>query len=461
MKISLKNKRKKTEDPLNDSFDKIDNDSNIERQKRLHSEDIQDIVTTMPIKLSYLLGIFVIIVLIILAALGYFVKYPEIISGKAVITTENAAVKVMMPSTGILKLKTKQGDRINKNGILGFLENSSLGENVIQLKQIVEKIHLTEALSNKAMKDILLPDNLSLGELEPYYNNFKNTFSSYMLFIDNNAYMQQINATLKLINGYKLILGQKENLQAINQKNLNIVHNAFKRDSLLFNKAVISRAEYESSQGMLLKSVESHERITAEILDAQVQISTLEKNLGQLKIEYQDKDNNIRNELVSSYNELIGQLYVWEKKYVLRSPVNGTVEFLDFIKNDQFLQTGSPVFNILPLSKPVRAETYVSSNGAGKIKKGQQVLVKLEDYPYDEYGFIEGEVEKVSQSTTSLSEEGNMTLVTVLFKNFKTNYGSTLQFKAGMEGTAEIITEDKRLIERVFERLNRVLRNRG
>lgn len=96
--------------------------------------------------------------------------------------------------------------------------------------------------------------------------------------------------------------------------------------------------------------------------------------------------------------------------------------------------------------------------GSGKVEVGQKVIVKMSDYPYMEYGYIEGKVENISMVSTPINYGNGTTmesyLVSLVFpEGLKTNYGLQLDFRFETKGIAEIITKDRRLIERFFDNL--------
>ena len=78
-------------------------------------------------------------------------------------------------------------------------------------------------------------------------------------------------------------------------------------------------------------------------------------------------------------------------------------------------------------------------------------LLKLDSYPFEEYGVLEGEVTKLSKvpyrdsvflslvQLDSIAPQRNILLTT------------------GMQGTAEIITEDASLLQRLLRNINKVL----
>ena len=99
------------------------------------------------------------------------------------------------------------------------------------------------------------------------------------------------------------------------------------------------------------------------------------------------------------------------------------------------------------------ARCLVPLYGSGKVKKGQTVNIKLEGFPYQEFGMLIGKVENIS-----LTPRNNFYHVEVSLTNgLTTSYNKKLEFKNEMSGVAEIITEDLRVIERLFHQLRSVV----
>jgi len=86
---------------------------------------------------------------------------------------------------------------------------------------------------------------------------------------------------------------------------------------------------------------------------------------------------------------------------------------------------------------------------SGKVKVGQEVKIKFDGYPFNEFGAVEGKIESIS-----MIARDNLYLINVSLPNgLKTTYNKTLEFKQEMQGIADIITEDMRLIERIFNQI--------
>lgn len=132
-----------------------------------------------------------------------------------------------------------------------------------------------------------------------------------------------------------------------------------------------------------------------------------------------------------------------------------------FLKHHgQFIQAGQPVFTVISKDNEPYGQAVLPTLGAGKVKLGQEVIVKIRQLPYMEYGSVKGKVEAISlTASTEKTVQGDVEsyLVTVKFdKGLTTNYGKTLAFKQESSGTAEIITKDRRFIERFFDNLKYV-----
>jgi hypothetical protein len=83
---------------------------------------------------------------------------------------------------------------------------------------------------------------------------------------------------------------------------------------------------------------------------------------------------------------------------------------------------------------------------SGKVKPGQKVNIKLSGYPYLEYGMVRGVIK-----SKSLVPSGDAYIIEIdLPDGLTTLYGMKLDFTQNMQGTAEIITEDIRLLQKII-----------
>lgn len=93
---------------------------------------------------------------------------------------------------------------------------------------------------------------------------------------------------------------------------------------------------------------------------------------------------------------------------------------------------------------------------AGKVKLGLITNIRIDAFPYQQYGILKGEVSNIAL----VPQKEDYQLDIKLQNGMNTSYGKTLNFRQEMQGSANIITEDRRVIERVLDRFRDLLRNR-
>jgi hypothetical protein len=122
------------------------------------------------------------------------------------------------------------------------------------------------------------------------------------------------------------------------------------------------------------------------------------------------------------------------------------------------VKAGEVVATVVPDGETaVTGRMYIPSTGFGKVATGQTVNVKLNGYPYMEYGILKGEI--LSVSAVPDAEKGYVADVRFP-KNLVTSYGKELSMIQQMDGQAEIITGDKRLIARFFDPIKALFKAR-
>lgn len=93
----------------------------------------------------------------------------------------------------------------------------------------------------------------------------------------------------------------------------------------------------------------------------------------------------------------------------------------------------------------------IQRKGAGKVLVKQQVNIRIDEYPYQEFGILNGQIEKVSNST----EEDYYEIKISLPKQLMTSHGLVIASDKNLEGKAEIITNNVTLMDRFFAGLKK------
>ena len=157
----------------------------------------------------------------------------------------------------------------------------------------------------------------------------------------------------------------------------------------------------------------------------------------------------------SSLFTLKSKIEEWIQRYIIVSPEKGRVEFISFLQENQLLNAGQELFFIQPPETNYYAEMKAGQAGFGKIKNGQKVLLKLDGYPSPEFGYIEGNVAYISNFP---NEKDSFIAKVNLPNGLMTNYKRSIYFRNNLSASAEVITDDRRLIDRLFSQVEKIVR---
>ena len=213
----------------------------------------------------------------------------------------------------------------------------------------------------------------------------------------------------------------------------------------------------------------SQQRILKQMKTTQIQNAIRIEQLMAQKTKLQrDNQNNesVKLRTLQQQCEMLkGEIQRWKQQYLIFAPVAGELVFQSHIEEKMAIKAGMPLFTILPAENKHLVFGYCEMPviGAGKIVKGNTAHIYLDEWPYREYGMIEAQVEKISSIAQKTEDGYHYNARLVLPQGNKdsipTTYNKTIPFHQSMTGKASIITEDKSILERIFEQFLNLVKN--
>lgn len=424
-----------------------------------HSSEVQDILGKVPpsiLKISLTILIFIVTIILI----GSIVfRYPDKVSGFIKISSSTPTQVVVAQTAGYIdELVPLKGEKIQAGQIIASIQNSINTQEAMLLKRLVIDLD-TAIFMDTITPELLLkclafhPQNI--GGLSDAYNRWITEVQRFLVFLEQDYYRNRINLQKDLL----VLQSRKRNgvqrQEQMTKDKYLIARTQFQRDSILYVKGILSEEEYEMGklrynqvQSSAVDISQSIVSIEQGVIESKISLKILEKS-------YSDEELQHHQQLASCTLDLLEAISKWEKSYLLLSPIDGTLRYWGNRYNHQYVQIGEPLFSIEPLQRlaPIGAMT-VAPNKAGEIVAGQRVLIRLSNYPEEKFGFITGEVASIS---TIPDKEGNYRVEIHLPKNLTTSYGKNLPLEIELQGTAEIITTNYRLIERFIMPIRKVI----
>lgn len=427
----------------------------------LRSDEVQEIMGTPPRWIVRWGITIILLVVIILLAGSYFYKYPDLITARVVIVSENPPVSVVARSDGKLdKIFVTDKQKVEANTLLGIIENPANYEDAYELIEFLDSVqHYFD--QPELFSTLLFDKEYSLGQNHSYYSTLVSQLREYQTSVSFNTFEQRIKSLEKQVSDYANYYEKlRQQISVLNQDYI-LASSQFHRDSVLHTRKVMSDVDYEKSQAAMLKQKYAYQNAMTELASTQITMNQLKQQIQEQKVSKSETENNLLAALKEKYDNLVNQLKAWEQAFVLKTPIAGQVTFTNFWSVNQFVSAGNVVFNVVPENEQkIIGKATVPIAGAGKVEVGQRVNIKLDNYPYMEYGLLEGRITNISMVPVSNEKGGYYTAEIELINNLTTNYKKELPFNQEMQGNAEIITKDRRLIERLVEPLVSIFREK-
>lgn len=419
-------------------------------KSELHSEEIQELMGFIPAAIVRwgLTALFIILGGIIIGS--FFFKSPQIITAPMVLTTENPPVQLLSKSTGnIDQLFVVNEQLIEAGKVIALINNPTNYNHYLLLKERLDVSFQITNWDNQVLK-FDLPEELTLGEIQTSYAAYLKNRNNLKQYLTQNFIPQKIvllkKQILKQNEYYTTQLRQKE----FQFKDLNLGEKAFIRDSTLFQKQAISESEYEQAKQLFILKKSAFVGFEASLKNTESSILQMEENIVELQMQYEKDLAQYHLALDEAKLNLENMIHQWEEKYLVTSPVKGKITFTSVWSKNQEVKTGELIGTVIPqgdLSIIVKA--IIPTTGFGKVEVGQHVNIKLAGFPYMEFGVLKGRIRSVSL----VPEEKGYVAEIELTSGMTSSYRENLKFIHQMDGTAEIITKDSRLIYRFINPL--------
>lgn len=419
----------------------------------LRSEEVQDILTKVPNWMIRWGSTLFFSLIVLLLGLSWIIRYPDIITSEALITTQIPPQKAYAKITGKFNaILVIDNELVNVNQPLAILENTADYRDVYSLKSIIDTIQVNSKSFHFPIDSLPV---FFLGIIDSQYALFENSYMQYQLNKRLKPFTNEALANDYSISELNWRLRSLQSQKEINKTELEFKGKDLQRHKSLFNKGIVSAQDYENKQLEYAQAERNYKNFESSISQIREGISNAEKTSKGTEINRVKEEITLLKNVIQSFNQLKKSIKDWEYQYVLKSNIKGSVSFLNYWNTNQTVNQGDLVFTIIPSENSAFiAKLKTPARNSGKIKVGQVVNIKLENYPDTEFGMLKGTVKNISLVP---GKDGLYFVDVELPKKLITSYNKTIDFKQEMSGSAEIITEDLRLIERFFYQFRKAL----
>ena len=414
----------------------------------IHSEDLQEIISKPP---SWLLkrGItFIVLTIFMLFGLTFFIRYPEVVPVSMKFNTSSAPKVLTGKVTGnLVKILVKDGTAGDKNTDIAYLESVADHHQVLHLLDKMKQVR-SSTIELADLKDIVTPTELELGEVQNSYQNFYLAYLNYVAINKEGIYQKRknfIQNEVKYINEQNQRIQQSFDLQ---KRELALAEEEYAKYQILAEKKVISQLELQQKEALLLAKRQSIPQTENTIIGNQSSRLSKDKEMSEINNQMFEEEKKF----YQSLNTFISDAENWKKQYVISSPAKGTLIYGDFLQENQLIKMGEELFYVNANKDDYYGEIMIPQSKSSKVKVGQEVLIKVQSYPYQEYGYLRGRIDYISDIPI---RDSVFFSKVILNRNEK---DSVIKLKPGILADADIITENQSIIKRIWLNLTKSLK---
>ncbi|RZK04200.1 MAG: HlyD family efflux transporter periplasmic adaptor subunit [Flavobacterium sp.] len=338
---------------------------------------------------------------------------------------------------------TNNNSLIKEGDVIALIESTAKHDEVLTLSnQLDTAITLMRKGHDSNVARIFNQNFQNLGEMQPLYESFSMKLQVFVDYKNNNFFKNKIRALNSDVAYQDSLRRTLLRRQELLLKDFKLAEEKFQIHKQLLDRGVISKAEFRSQNSEYLSKQSIIPEMDASLLSNSNYQREKAEEIATLRHE-ESQQSLIFYQVLQSLKSAVDE---WKKAYVIVSPISGITYINGKIQENQYLKEGSIIGYINPKEGVEYIELNLSQTNLGKVVIGLDVQLRIDAFPYQEYGFLEGNINYVSNIATDSGF-----IATVKLKNgLKTSNNVALPYKVGLSGQAIVITKNMRLLERIY-----------
>lgn len=419
----------------------------------LPGDAIQEIVAYAPTSLMRWGVTALAITVVILLLFSWLVSYPELVRGRFTVTTRTPPSRLVTQIAGDVELiRRQEGEHVRSGEPLIVFRNATPYENVTKL------VTSLDAMDRALQSGAEVPEadaSLPMGSLQDAYAQFLQSLSDFRELRPGTRYFDEKRVVVAEQLETQIRLGATlEKQQALLAEDLELARRDLARRQHLRQEGLLSATDVETAEKTSLQQREAVENGLAAINRNRIEIAGYRSAALELDRQTSEARRKGYLDLRKAIQALRSSITSWENLYVVKAPHDGTVSYFRELNPNQHIAAFEPVVAVLPDSTGFVARVRIDQRSAGKVQEGQRVILRFDSYPDREFGTVLGRVASISRLGMTDDKDQMIYLLDIdLPEGLRTTYRMKLNFRQELRGDADIVTAERRLLQRLFDQL--------
>lgn len=389
----------------------------------------------------------------IVLGLSYIIHFPNVIETKITLTTAYPPIRVLASETGrISDFLVTTNQQVEQGQLVAVMENTAKWQDVCRLESW---------LRDYAGQQDTLPTEMKLGDLQPLWSVFSQHWKENRYLNTNGHTVARVTALKGQIEQLERINTNLSRQKVIQKEEFELSTKEQERQRQLLVQGVISAVEAEKTQTTWLQQKRQIVSSEAAVLQNQMQIKQMQNQIAELNLSHSDNENTQVLTLAEDTQRLLSAIQAWKQRFMIFAPISGHISLDKIWSAAQNIMAQEEIMAVVPEVQAsafnmVLGKANIVGSGIGKVKPGDKVIVRLDAYSTQQYGVLEGTVSTIAALPQA---EAGYAVDIALPTPLQTNNNKIIPFRQEMAGNARIITEDRRVIERIFDQIGDLLSN--
>ena len=368
-----------------------------------------------------------------------FARIDETVQATGKLEPKGTTKDVKAPMGGVIQsILVKDGEVVHAGQVLLEMDTTAAQAKLVALKSVRERV----------LADV----QLSRGQLGLHINRKQlSANQAGKLAALQSEYVSRVEAARSGV------AQAKSNLDAT-QNQLNA-----KRDALRIREQILRDITPLAAQGAMARSQFLKEK--QEVILLRGEVRSLADNLTRSRDALQEAKFKLSNTEAMTRIDFSSKVEESEKQLAelssqisdanltlkyqkIKSPVNGVVFDLKPTSPGYVVESEIPMLKIVPNDHLV-ARIFVSNRDIGFVRPGQFVQVRVDAFPYNEFGELKGKVQSIGSDVLSPDQTYNFFRfpVTVELERSALRYkGRDLTLRSGMSINANVVLRQRPVI---------------
>jgi len=394
------------------------------------------------------------LIMAVIIILSSIVKYPDVIYGMFRLSSSSPAITIPLPPNAqIEKVFRVDGELLAKGDPVLLFKNTANYDNIMHMSQLLAKPMTTQNDFNNFFEEIRY-HNFELGELQEIWTQLYAIILDHYLVTKQGRYDERITRIADQLDKQNQLDSKMKELVDMDRNERLIRMQTFAIDSALHADGAITLTEFLRRKEDFINKEKGLKQ--NELTDKRNELDAinLKNAIESIKSEKQEYLSTVNMQITETVNKLKAGIVQWRERYLVEAHTDGVLNLLGSFDEKKFINAEEHAIVITPVSQHFKAQIRLPLVGAGKVQEDQKVHLKLEDYPFREYGYLESKLLSVSNVAGADHYLAQIDLGEI----FETNNGSEIKVKENMVGIAEIITHDRSVLTRVLDKFIYIFR---